>query len=207
MNTSIIIKGADFSNNNVGKLKLQKLEVIKAGDGGIVADNNGQLEVHAASTSSAWNPGAELAYSQEITLPNGAAYLFGVYPNIFVTSEFDDNGEFNVPDGSGTYTAYSVASTGLWSFYCTAGTYAGKWKTRYSLVSKIYNKPRILARKDGLYLNGNYSAVKFCGAIYGLRFLKEYGITKIRVTWLKPESLEAPEIGMVVPELYVGIEE
>ena len=205
MNTSIMIKGADFSKNNVGKLKLQKLEVIKAGNGCILADDNGQLVVKQSFNN--WNPSNELAYSQEITLPNGAAYLFGTFSNIFYTEQFNDDGQFNVPNSDGNYQAYGPSSSTFWSFYCSTGQYAGQWRSMYYVVSKIYNKPRILAKKDGLYANGSYSAVKICGAIYGSRFFKSHGITKMRINWLKPESIEAPEIGMVVPELYVGIEE
>lgn len=194
MNSSIMIKGADFSDSNVGKLKLQKLEVVKAGDGLCRANGNtGELYIQKTSDyGDIWKPEDEIAYSQEIILPSGTKHLFGKISSVLLTTDVNSYIRHERDN-------ISVANC-FWTFYRSSQS---KWTEIARVYCEPFNRVMFLSKKDGLYVNNGYSAATIQGGLYGLTFQFD-DITKIVINWLKPESLKAPEIGMVVPELYAG---
>lgn len=197
MNTSFMIKGADFSTDNVGRINIQKLQVAKAGDGMIKVGSGGSMEVITTTASSSWVPGQELAYSEEITMPAGAKYLFGKTSFIFPTTALTTYENNFHPQNTLSMSAVGV----IWMFY---DDNAGSWTSVSSIYSKLYNKLIINAKKSGLYNSGNYTAAQIQGGIYGAKFADNLNITKMRINWLKPEAKVAPEIGIAIPEIYAG---
>ena len=201
MNTSIMIKGADFSKNNVGKLKLQKLEVIKAGDGYLRYDDN-TLKTITTSSSTGWNPGEEVAHSEIIQLPNNTRYLFGTYTQITNNTGLNKFNNLDFNDGSRYYALNcSTFSTFLYYRESTESFY-----NVFDIYFRKYNIPEIISLKSGLYSNSIFNVMKIRGPMYGLRFQYD-DITKIAVNWVKHDSKYASDIGMVVPEIYACIEE
>lgn len=194
MNSSIMIKGANFSNSNVGKLKLQKLEVVKAGDGMCrVNGNTGELYIQTTSDyGDIWKPGDEIAYSEEIMLPSGTKYLFGKISQVLETSYIN-------PYLLDQRTTCPVALC-FWCFYRSS---TNRWHAVTNVFSVSFNKVLFLSRKDGLFANNEYSAATIQGGLYGTPFLYD-DIVKMKINWLKIDSKTAPEIGMTVPELYAG---
>ena len=191
MNNSIIIKGADFSTNKVGKLNIQKLTVTKAGNGAKDASSGSLIDV----PSSGWYPAQNMAYSAEIHLPAGAKYIFGKINLIALKTAFDTYLE-SPRDGT---LLSNPAPT--WLYHDTV---SGNWVHVMGLVNTIQTKPNILGYKQDLFDDGRFVVALFDGGIYGQRFQDSLSIDKIIVNWFREDGAEAPEVGLVVPELYVG---
>ena len=191
MNNSIIIKGADFSTNKVGKLNIQKLTVTKAGNGAKDASSGSLIDV----PSSGWYPAQNMAYSSEISIPSGTKYIFGKLNMIALTSVFE---EYMGSTEEGILLSNPAPS---WIYHDTV---SGNWVHVMGLVNTMQTKPNILGYKQDLFDGSRFVVALFDGGIYGHRFQDSLNIDKIIVNWFREDGAEAPEVGLVVPELYVG---
>lgn len=187
MNNTIMINGADFSNAKIDSLNLQKLTVTKGGNGYVVASNGNKV----INSSATWASG-NFAYSDEITIPEGAKYLFGKLVWVKKTTDFN-----KMLNNLNTLTKMN-ANINWWANY-----HNGVWlQTNDIEYGNPKNRPQIVAYKNGVLNNGEFTAVLTDGALYGIKF--PFTIEKIVVNWIRRDSNECKDIGLDLPEIYVG---
>ena len=189
MNNSIIIKGADFSLNKVGKLNIQKLTITTGGDGAKDVSDGSVIDV----PSSGWYPAENMAYSAEISLPAGTKYLFGKISIITLKTTFDTY--LSTPSQG----QLSTDPAPVWLFHDAT---SGEWTHVMALENTIQTKPNLLGYKENLFDSGRFVVALFDGGIYGQPFQSTLNIDKIIVNWFRTDGAEAPEIGVVLPEVY-----
>lgn len=194
MNNAIIIPKADFSDAKVGALNIQKLTVTKAGNGGKRVDNGGLIDATDYAAGN-WLPTENCAYSSEIIMPTGAKYLFGKLNTISLTSKFNNY--------ISNDNAVNIDTEPL-PVWCFHNSVTNKWSGLTSIMNTLYTKPEILGYKQGLFYNNQYTAFIFEGGIYGVKFGASLTIDRFVVNWVRNDSAVCPEVGLELPELYVG---
>lgn len=194
MNNAIVIPGADFSSSKMGTLNVQKMTVVKDGNSSLTVDN-GELVVYAGSGNPAWIPGLECAHSEEIVMPSGAKYLFGRFN--FMTSE----SAFEQFRDTPSQASVSLLAVGVWCFH---DSITDKWYESLDLTNTLYTRPQIIGYKENLFVNNNFAVALAEGGIYGQAFSSSYDIDKFVVNWFRADGKSCPEVGLVLPEIYVG---
>lgn len=192
MNTTLLLKGSDFSRAKVDALNIQKLTVTKLANG-MRKVVGGALDTWADEAN--WKPSQNCAYSDEIVLPAGTKYIFGKinYDNLTATI----NTEMSDPN---TYTLHAAHT--VWCFY-NSGT--SQWNGVNTLpCSGLVKKSTKIGQKDGLFASNNSSVILTDGTIWGTELPAALNITKIVVNWYRDDGLAAPEVGLVLPEIYAG---
>lgn len=194
MNNTILIKGADFSNNKIGKLNIQKLTINDSDiQSGAQKAVQGVLTTIDDIPERHWYPSVEMAHAQ-ISIPSNTKYLFG---KITTTPRTDVLNTFLSTSSQNNLYIDGVAP---WIYY---DTITSKWIGVATLMNVPSTRFQILGRKDNLYYDNNFSCLLTDGAIYGVPFLDTINPTSIVVNWVPNTSPSAPELGIVKPELYV----
>ena len=193
MNNTILLKGADFSQNKIDSLNIQQLTVTKDGDSYATA-SGGVITI--AADSATWKPSEEYAYSNEISIPAGAKYLFGKITAVCTNSDF--NTWKNTPSQANLATAFPV-----WCYHTSNDS---QWhvNTTGVIPYNAASRPQPIAYKPNIYVGDSFTDVMLDGAIYAAADISGLNIDKIIVNWIKKDSVGAPEVGLEVPEIYVS---
>ena len=140
MNTTITVKGADFSNTKVGKLSAQKLEVVKAGNGMLIPNSDGSELIEYLAPS--WHPELEIVHSEVIDVPYGTKGFYGRTDVVVKTSTLD--AFLNDP------TALYINGVAM-LYMCYFSTNRNKWlSTAVAHWENVNQRPTIKARKNGI---------------------------------------------------------
>jgi len=190
MNNTLIMKNSDFSGMQVGKINLQKIDIIKQG--------NDMYMATGGALSNDWSgfigidPVKDGAYSQEIDISNinTNAYIYGRFNISVIKSNADKliNGDF--PISPAYFTLFHR-------------TYDNTWQN-FTLTPTNYNKPNILrVYKDAFYKTNIFSIFLIEGLIFQGNLTN---MDKLLFSWIRPDSANFSGLGIEVPELYIGLE-
>lgn len=187
---SLIIKGADFSSAKVGKLNIQKINIVQAGVGSMQWKNN-QLTV---VTSGLMDRAKEYAYSEPVLIPDGVKRIFGKINAVFTNA--------NIESILSSGNAKNINQAIPWMVFELPEN------NNWTDIVKFQNSTAVLdtlGYTDHLYDEDGYGCVLVEGAVYGgVMGRPGDGTSHAIFNWVRNDALVSPMVGLDVPELYWG---
>lgn len=187
MNNTLIIKNADFSAVKVGKLNIQKVNVVKAGNGGMLIEN---YELAPMSNIGTFYPNEEVAYSEIVSVPEGAKYLYVHMPLLISNAGVEELLDPTVTSLANSRQYYGII------YHRTDTDY---W---YRVAISYITRPTIIDIYHNVYSN-TFSVVLLDGGVFTKNVLAST-VDKFMFNWVRPDAKVAGGLGMEVPEVYFG---